>query len=250
MNTKTSKNTVLAVIIAIALMAFLMLSITAKSQSKKPVTTVPENINMVVYRQSSAIGDVNMAITSLHYLIASDPSKYGNWQDTLATLYLHNNEYQQAWLLSDALIKGIGYTDLRMEIKAVSAKALQQPVEAITDYTTLYGKTSNPVFGFEQMQLEYGIHRLNETIVTGNSLMQSATADKYKQVNVARADGKSVQQVTLKAAVANIMGLAYNDLKDKTNAAIQFEAALKESPGFELAKNNLDVVKAADGVKK
>lgn len=229
----------------LAITAFISLSICTQAQNTvktKPATD--DNIHLKVFRQSAALGDLTLAITSLHYLIASDPVKYATWQDTLSLLYLQSNSYQQAYVLADALLKGKGYTDLRMEIKAISAKGLQQPAEAITDYAALYDKTKNPAFGFEQLQLQYGIRRLAETIVTGNTLLQSLSTTKSDTVVVMKADSKSVQKVTFKAAICNIMGLAYVDLKDKTNAMTQFEIALKESPDFEIAKNNMATAKA------
>ncbi len=230
---------IIAVILCTGIGAFAQAQTTVKTK----VAPAENNIHLSVYRQAIALGDVPLAINTVHYLIASDPAKYGAWQDTLNYLYLQNSAYQQSYLLSSALINSRGYTDMRMEIKAISAKALQQPAEAISDYATLYGKTLNPAFGFEQLQLQYSIRRLAETIATGNSLLKAAPAAKNDTVTVMKADNKSVQKITFKAAVCNLMGLAYTDLKDKPNAMAQFEAAIKESPDFELAKNNLEAVK-------
>lgn len=204
----------------------------------KPITTSPANINLQVYRQSISLGDYNTAINALHYLLATDPVKYANFQDTLALVYLQNNNIRQGYLISDALLKNRGYSDMRLEIKAICAKGLQQPVEAINAYATLFSNTKNPSFGFEELQLQYSIRRLAETIVTGNALLQSLSVKDSSRINILRADGKTVQQVSLKAAVNNIIGLAYIDLKNKSNAILSLDAALKENPDFEQAKNN------------
>ncbi len=212
--------------------------------SKSIINNTDTSINHRVYEQSVELNDFNTAIYAVHYLIAGDPVKYANWQDTLALLYMQINAFQQAYILSDALLTNRGYTSLRMEIKAVSAKGLQQPIQAIDAYTTLFTKTHNPVYGFEEMQLQYAIRRLAETVATGNSLLQSIPANDSTRVNVLKLDGKTPQQVTLRAATANVLGLAFIDLKDKTNAVAQFEVALKENPDFEQAKNNMNVAKS------
>src|SRR5664279_784636 len=131
----------------IALLACLFTGLHGQNNQKKPQADI--SIHLEVYYQTAAIGDVNMQITALQYLVASDPVKYDNWQDTIALLYLRNNAFQQARVLSNTLLDKRGYSDLRMEIKAVCAKALQLPAESIDAYAILYHNTSNPAYGFE-----------------------------------------------------------------------------------------------------
>ncbi|MGI8952290.1 MAG: hypothetical protein ACR2FN_12005 [Chitinophagaceae bacterium] len=214
------------------------------AQTNSKSSTADNNINLKVYQQSISLNDYGTAINALHYLIAGDAAKYANWQDTLALLYTRTNDYQQGFLLSDALLNSKGYTDLRMEIKAVCAKQLQQPVEAINAYGILFTKTHNAVYGFEELQLQYAIRRLAETVATGNDLLKIILPNDSTQVNVMKLDGKNMQQVSLKAATENVLGLAYIDLKDKQNAVAQLQMALKENPDFEQAKNNLNVANA------
>jgi tetratricopeptide (TPR) repeat protein len=234
MQTRTNKKYFFVICFSL-----ITLCIGAQAQSQvKPITTSPININLQVYRQSVSLGDYNTAINALHYLLATDPVKYANFQDTLALVYLQNNNIRQGYLIADALLKNRGYSDMRLEIKAICAKGLQQPVEAINAYATLYSNTKNPAFGFEELQLQYSIRRLAETIATGNTLLQSLPVKDSSRINILKADGKTVQQVSLKAAVNNIVGQAYIDLKNKNNAIFSLEAALKENPDFEQAKNN------------
>jgi tetratricopeptide (TPR) repeat protein len=234
MQTRFNKNYV-------SVIGFSLITLCLVAQSKsqvKPINASPSNINMQVYRQSLSLGDYNTAINAIHYLLASDPVKYANFQDTLALVYLQNNNLRQGYLIADALLKNRGYSDMRLEIKAICAKGLQQPVEAINAYATLFSNTKTPAFGFEELQLQYSIRRLAETITTGNALLQSLPVKDSSRINILKADGKTVQQVSLKAAVNNIIGLAYIDLKNKNNAILNLDAALKENPDFEQAKNN------------
>ncbi len=234
------------------LAGFLLLSNISNAQTAAPQkNAVPvADINLRVYQQSAGIADYTTAISAVHYLIASDPAKYASWVDTLSLLYLQSGAYRQSYIIAQQLLTNKGYTDLRMEIKAISAKSLQQPVEAIDAYSTLYNKTAKTVYGFEELQLEYGIRRIAESIATGNKLLQSLPVNDSSKVTVVKLDGKTAQQVSLRAAVENIIGLAYIDVKDKDNAVISFNAALKENPDFEQAKNNLNVATALSADKK
>lgn len=216
-----------------------------QQQQQQPVA----DINLRVYQQSIGIADYATAISAVHYLLASDPAKYASWADTLSLLYLQSGAYRQSYIISQELIGSKGYSDLRMEIKAISAKELQQTVEAIDAYSTLFSKTGKPAYGFEELQLEYAIRRLGESIATGNKLLQAGANDSSK-ITIAKLDGKTAQQVSFKAAVENIMGLAYLDLKDKDNAVASFNVALKENPDFEQAKNNLNVANSLASDKK
>jgi tetratricopeptide (TPR) repeat protein len=240
---------------ACLLFALLLIGICAAAQTSAKAATQteakpPANINLSVYNQAMSIGDYITAISAVHYLIAGDPAKYNTWQDTLALLYLQTNAFQQAYILANGLINNAGYTEMRTAIKATAAKNLQQSVEAISDYTTLYNKTNNQVYGFEELRLEYSIKRLAETIATGSKLLKAIPANDSSRVNMAKLDGKTVQVVSFKAVVENIMGLAYIDLKDKDSAVASFTAALKDTPDFEQAKNNLSVATSLSEDKK
>lgn len=222
----------------------------AQTNTKTNTQSPDVNINLNVYHQSIFLGDYTTAINAVHYIIASDPVKNANWQDTLALLYLQSSAFQQAYIIASGLESSGGYSPLRTEIKAIAAKNLQQPIEAITNYSLLFSKTKNPSYGFEQLQLEYSIRRVAETINTGNNLLQLLPPNDSSKVTVVKLDGKTAQQVTLKAAIENIMGLAYIDLKNKANAVAILQAALKENPDFEQAKNNLSVANALGDEKK
>ncbi len=232
---------------------FTLSGICAIAQGNSKIATPPgldNNINLKVYQQAVGLGDYATAVHAVHYLIAGDPVKYANWVDTLAVLYLQEGAYQQAYIISNQQVATKGYTEMRMQVKAISAKNLQQPVEAIDAYKILFDKTARPGYGFEELQLEYGIRRLGETVATGNKLLQVIPAGDSTIVTMAKMDGKTAQQVTLKAAVHNLLGLAYIDLKDKDDAVAQLNEALKETPDFEQAKNNLTVANAVVAEKK
>ena len=221
----------------------------ALAQTKTPD---PVQVHFKVYNNALSMNDIGTAIQSLHFIIASDSVKYGNYEDTLAILYTQINAFTPAYILANRLLSQKGYTEIRMQIKGLAAKNMNEPIEAINAYSDLFTRTRNPVYGMEELQLEYGIRRIGESVVTGNKVLAAIMPNDSTQVRMAKLQEKTMQLVSLRAAVHNILGLAYLDLKDKKNAISNFEAALKESPDFDQAKNNLNVANAmaADTTKQ
>lgn len=203
-------------------------------------------VQFKVYRNALALQDFGTAIQALHYIIAGDSVKYGKYEDTLAILYTQVNAFSPAYILSNRLLAQYGYSELRMQIKALAAKNLNEPVEAINAYAELFTRTKNPVYGLEQLQLEYAIRRIGEAIGTGNKLLAIIPVNDSTQVRMARLEQKGMQWVSMRAAIHNILGMSYLDLQDKKNALSQFEDALKEAPDFDQAKNNLNVAHAVN----
>ncbi len=220
-----------------------------QAQTKTPDPSV---VQLKVFHNALSINDLGTAIQSLHYIIAADSVKYGNYEDTLAILYTQINAFTPAYILANRLLSQKGYTEIRMQIKGLAAKNMNEPIEAINAYSDLFTRTKNPVYGMEELQLEYGIRRIGESVVTGNKVLAAIMPNDSTQVRMAKLQEKTMQLVSLRAAVHNILGLAYLDLKDKKNAVSNFEAALKESPDFDQAKKNLPVANAmaADSTKQ
>lgn len=202
-----------------------------------------------VYHQSLSISDYSTAIIAVYYLSNHDPAKYNQWLDTLDYLFFKNHFYEQSFKLSDTLLVQKGITDLRLEIRGASAKALGDTVNALMAYTLLFNKSKKPIYGFKEMQLEYEMKRMNETITTGNNMgiVIGSTKDSSR-INIL-GDNGNVQKIFISAATANIMGLAYEALQEKNMAIEEFNAALKLNPEFVQANNNLKKI-IADNQKK
>jgi len=197
-----------------------------------------------IYQQALSLNDFGTAIQSLHYLVAMDSVKYGNYEDTLAILYTQINAFSPAYILANRLLTQKGYSEIRLQIKGIAAKNMSLPIEAINAFNELFNRTNNPAYGMELLQMEYGIRRIGESIVTGNKVLNALPLNDSSQVNMPRLQNQSIQSVSMRAAVHNILGLAYLDLQDKKSAVSHFEEALKYTPDFEQAKNNLAVANA------
>lgn len=118
------------------------LSIAAVGQFQQAVATIEkDSFDLKIYQQALQIGDYKSAILAANYLSLHHPEKYNNWQDTIALLLYRDQNYKSAFALADTLLTHRGISDLRLEIKAAAAKALNDDVDALINYTLLFNKT-------------------------------------------------------------------------------------------------------------
>ena len=93
------------------------------------ITTAQTNENLIkhynaFYKQMRLQGDVNGIINALTHLNVLQPSEQR--MDTLAYIYMNNNQYMQA-LNTIGIDKKSTDSDLAIQVKAVSLKSLNQP---------------------------------------------------------------------------------------------------------------------------
>lgn len=215
------------------------------AQSAKPAIkpSSAQSIHVKVYEQAKALADFPTAIQAAHYVLAEAPERNASWKDSLALLYYQSGAYLQCYTLTNQLLQSGQLTELRLEMQGACAKQLGQALEGINAYSRLFEKTKNAYYGFEQLQLEYSIRRLAEAVVTGNKVLNAIDAKDSTQISVLRKDGKTPQQVSVKAATHYTLALSYSDLKQDENAAAAAAAALADAPAFELAADLLAKLK-------
>lgn len=199
--------------------------------AKAPAKSLHEK----VYVQAKALADYPTAIQSVHYLLAESGDANSRWNDSLALLYLQSGAYIQAYTLAERMLRQVAPTDLRLEMKGAAARRLNQPLEAISAYSQLFGRTKNAYYGFEQLQLEYGIRRLAEAVLTADNVLKAAGTTDSTQVAVLRRDGKTSQEVGLRAATLFVQAMAYNDLRQEQNAITTLDQVLILAPAYEQA---------------
>ncbi|MCX6218247.1 tetratricopeptide repeat protein [Spirosoma sp.] len=212
--------------------------------AKQPV--VPgayPDAHLAVYRNAMSLQDYATAISALHYILAANPTG-APYADTLALVYAQTGQFVQAGRLAEVQLAAKGYSDLRMEVKALANSQLKNWVKAIDAYGALFEKTQKPVFGFEKLKLEYDIKRMGEAALTAEQLLKVVPATDSSQLQVAMLDGKQVQTVAFRAGLLNLQGLILLELKKRDMALAAFNEALKLNPDFEQAKNNLTVANA------
>lgn len=182
------------------------------------------------YNEMKLQGDIQGVINALTHLNILAPSK--ERRDTLAYVYANNNQHLQA-LNTIGIEKDESDSNLAVQVKALSLKALNQPKRAIEQFEILLQRSPNPYIAYELADLK---------IQVGDN--QGATDHIEYGITNAKDDMKYAfyerqqpYEVPLKAAFIHLKGLMeYNLDKTKVDEAIAYmDEALKIDPNFNLA---------------
>lgn len=182
------------------------------------------------YKEMRLQGDINGVISSLTHLNVLSPSK--ERKDTLAFVYMNNNQHMQA-LNTIGIEKKDDDSDLAVQVKAVSLKALNQPKRALEHFETLFARVPSAFLAYELADLK--IQTGNNDGATVN--IEYGIANAKDDMKYAFYERQQPYEVALKAAFYHLQGLvAYNKDKNNIDSAIaSIDEALKIDPNFNLA---------------
>ncbi|PRX57266.1 hypothetical protein [Flagellimonas meridianipacifica] len=182
------------------------------------------------YNEMRLQGDVNGIINALTHLNVLSPSK--ERKDTLAYVYMNNNQHLQA-LNTIGIEKKTDDSDLAVQVKAVSLKALNQPKRAIEHFELLFTRTPSAYLAYELADLKIQVGD-NEGATTNIDYGIANATDEMKYAFYER---QQPYEVALKAAFYHLQGLVvYNKDKNNIDTAIaSIDEALKIEPNFNLA---------------
>lgn len=228
-------------IIVTALVLASVQGIYAQKNAKQTATINPNEQHLKVYANALKYGDVQSAIYATQNIIANE-GENSSFKDSLALLYYNSNNALSCHLLCEELLKSKPADVTLLELNATSLKSLGATKDAIEAYEKLFAVSQNRYHGYELAQLQFGISRLAEAIVTINQAMERTKELEAKiTFNI---DKNQSQQVPLNAALLNLKGLVTYELKDEKTAASLFDDALKIMPEFEAAKQNKKAIEA------
>ncbi|OBX24395.1 MULTISPECIES: tetratricopeptide repeat protein [Bizionia] len=186
------------------------------------------------YKQMKIQGDSQGIINGLTHLILLSPSEAQAHKDTLAMVYMSEGNHVQA-LNTIGIDTSPTDSDIAIEVKAVSLKALNEPNRALIHFEELFKRTPDPSIAYE----------LAELYLQTNNLTKSNTYIEYGLTNSKENMGKTFYesqqpyQVPLKAAFLYLKGLSkYNENKaTNIDAAVAIlDEALKIAPNFNLVQ--------------
>ncbi|ULC59515.1 hypothetical protein MBM09_00715 [Flaviramulus sp. BrNp1-15] len=184
------------------------------------------------YNQMKAQGDVQGIINGMTHLNVLSPSQ--ERKDTLAYIYMSEGKYVQA-------LNTIGYernstdSDIAVEVKAVSLKAVKQPELAIGLFEEMFKRTPNALVAYELAELNLQIQKLAEAEKHINYGIVNSKDDMKK----AFYESQQPYEVSLKAAFMYLNALSvYNkDKKANIDATVDIlDATLKIAPNFNLVQ--------------
>lgn len=175
-------------------------------------------------------GDVDGVINALTHLNVLSPSKERN--DTLAYIYANDNQHLQA-LNIIGIEKLDSDSNLAIQVKAVSLKALNQPKRALEQFEALYAREPNAYLAYELADLK---------VQTGDNVgamkhVEYGIANAKDDMKYAFYERQQPYEVPLKAAFIHVKALIQYNM-DKTNidqAIATLDEALAIDPNFNLA---------------
>ncbi|ALM08221.1 hypothetical protein SB49_10715 [Sediminicola sp. YIK13] len=182
------------------------------------------------YNEMKLQGDVSGVINALTHLNVMSPTI--ERRDTLAYVYANDNQHIQA-LNTIGIDKNEADSDLALQVKAISLKALNQPKRALEQFELLFKRSPDAYLAYELADLK---------IQTGDAAGASANieygiANATDEMSYAFYERQQPYEVSLKAAFLHLKGLiAYNIDKTNIDASLALiDEALTLAPNFNLA---------------
>ena len=182
------------------------------------------------YKEMRMQADVNGMINALTHLNVLSPSKAR--RDTLAYIYANSNQHMQA-LNTIGIEKSESDSDLSVQVKAISLKAINQPKRALEQFEILNKRTPNAYLAYELADLK--IQTGDNTGAITN--IEYGIANSKDDMKYAFYERQQPYEVSLKAAFMHLKALTiYNQDKEKIDEAIALiDEALKIDSNFNLA---------------
>ena len=190
------------------------------------------------YNQMKSQGDIQGMINGLTHLNVLQPSQAR--KDTLGFIYMREGMHMQA-LNTLGIELGTNDSDIAVEVKAISLKAVGQPERAITHFNELFKRDNNALIAYELAELNLQTNNAAEA----NKHIQYGIANAKDDMNKAFFETQTPYQVPLKAAFLYLKGLAkFNENKTiNIDAAVDLlDEALKLAPNFNLAQISKDAL--------
>jgi tetratricopeptide (TPR) repeat protein len=210
----------------IAFVALFIVSFMVNAQSNTELQKHYE----AFYKEMRMQSDVNGMINALTHLNVLSPSK--SRKDTLAYIYVNNNQHMQA-LNTIGIDKNESDSDLAVQVKAISLKALNQPKRALEQFEILNMRTPNAYLAYEiaDLKIQNGD---NAGAITN---IEYGIANAKDDMKYAFYERQQPYEASLKAAFFHLKALTvYNQDKEKIDEAIALiDEALKIDPNFNLA---------------
>jgi len=210
--------------LAIALLCTMGLSVSAQTTSEL------QKHYESFYQEMRLQGDVNGVINALTHLNVLEPTTAR--KDTLAYVYANNNQHLQA-LNTIGIEKNESDSDLAVQVKALSLKALNQPKRALEQFEVLNTRTPSAYLAYELADLK---------IQTGDNAgaainIEYGIANAKEEDKYAFYERQQPYETPLKAAFIHLKALVqYNTDKTNLDGAITLlDEALAIDPNFNLA---------------
>ena len=201
--------------------------------------TASYRIEKETYSNALKYSDLSVAKNAIYKMIALNPTDK-SLKDSLLFIYFNAGSFGQSILLCRELLAVDASRSNILEIKAISEQNLGMVKESLESYEKLFVQSKSIYHQYQIAVLQYQIKRFGECNANLNEILKNEKALTEK-VNITVAQEEN-QQVILKAAALNILGVMNLEGKRDVEAKANFAEALKIQPDFVLAKNNLSLI--------
>ncbi len=177
-------------------------------------------------------GDVQGLINAMTHLNVLDPSEAR--KDTLAYIYMTEGKYMQA-LNTIGIDKKVDDSDIAVEVKAMSLKAVKQPQRALEHFDEMFKRNPSPALAYELAELNLQLQKLDAAMVHINYGLANSKPDMKR----AYYEQQTPYQVDLKSAFMylNALQVYQKDPKANIDSAMDIlESALRAAPNFNLVQ--------------
>lgn len=206
--------------------SFILIAVLGHAQTK---TELQEHYE-AFYKQMRLQGDADGVINALTHLNVISPSK--ERRDTLAYIYANDNKHLQA-LNTIGIEKDAADSDMAVQVKAISLKALNQPKRALEQFEVLNTRMPNVYLAYELADL-----KIQTGDVSGASAhIEYGITNAKDDMKYAFYERQQPYEVPIKAAFLHLKALVvYNQDKNNIDQAIKhIDEALAIDPNFNLA---------------
>lgn len=187
------------------------------------------------YQVALRYNDYSVAKNALLNLLVENPQN-DSILYSLSALYFQMQQYASAALSANDLVARNPEHLGALEIAANSLESLGATDKALDSYESLYLKTDDFQVLYKIAFLQYEVGRYQESLTNADILLGKKQAEELTAYFTI---GKEQKEFPLKVALINLKGLVQKELGNNDKAKELFLEALKMSPEFTIAQENL-----------
>ena len=183
-------------------------------------------------------GDIQGVINALTHLNILSPNQAR--VDTLAVLYMNDGRHVQA-LNTIGIERNENDSDMAVEVKAISLKALNQIERSVEHYEELFKRNPNALIAYELADLKIQL----DDLLGATKHITFGIANTRSDIMRSYYDSQSQYQVPLQAAFIYLKGLIHfkeNKTLNIETAIEIMDKALDIAPNFNLAQISKDAL--------
>lgn len=222
----------------ILIFAFISFCTSVIAQTETPKVSEEYTKNEKIMRMALKYNDLNVAKNALYQMIYLAPENK-SLKDSLAILYFNIGSYTECILISREILSENSTNSSVLELKAISEQNIGMFKESLVDYEALYAKNKNIYHLYQIATLQYELKRFGECDQSIATIIADKESEK-QEISIVTGDRRQ-QKVPIKAACLNMRGVLALETGKNEIAKTSFQEALKISPDFFLAKNNLTI---------